>query len=162
MPDGWEVNHELNPLLDDSGEDFDEDDLTNFEEYQYLTLPNNNDTDSDLMPDGWEVANNHNPLKFDNWKLLIGTYIVPSGIALILVSVGFYFLTPKVIARAQNIILKRKREAEFLVESGKSLLESKQFSIALEYFEEALKLIPRHTEARQLKLETIAKIKEKP
>jgi hypothetical protein len=34
MPDGWEVNHKLNPLLDDANLDPDNDTYTNIQEYQ--------------------------------------------------------------------------------------------------------------------------------
>ncbi|MFX1508400.1 MAG: hypothetical protein ACFFDC_20140, partial [Promethearchaeota archaeon] len=84
MPDGWEYFHQLNatmndalldrdsdgmsnyyeyvyrqglnPLYDDSAEDYDHDNLTNLQEFQNGWLnPFSNDTDGDLMPDPWEV-----------------------------------------------------------------------------------------------------------
>ena len=45
MPDGWEVSHGLNPVLDDADADPDGDGLTNLEEYQQGTDPQN------AMPD---------------------------------------------------------------------------------------------------------------
>ena len=65
MPDGWEVQHSLNPLVDDAGLDEDEDGLTNLEEYQHQTDPKNWDSDNDGMADGWEVRYNLNPLVDD-------------------------------------------------------------------------------------------------
>jgi len=65
MPDGWEVNNGLNPNLQDSSADLDNDGLTNLEEYQNNTDPNNSDTDSDGILDGWEVNNGLNP-NFDD------------------------------------------------------------------------------------------------
>jgi hypothetical protein len=63
MPDGWEVQHELNPLdPSDAALDGDGDGLTNLQEYQAGTDPTNPDTDSDGMPDGWEVQYGLNPL----------------------------------------------------------------------------------------------------
>jgi len=66
MPDGWEVQYGLNPLVDDSAEDLDSDGLTNLEEYLYGTDPTNPDTDGDGMPDGWEVQYGLNPLVDDS------------------------------------------------------------------------------------------------
>jgi hypothetical protein len=55
MPDGWEVENNLNPLVDDSTEDPDEDGLINVEEYKYGTDPNNWDSDSDGLADSDEI-----------------------------------------------------------------------------------------------------------
>ena len=65
MPDGWEVDHGLNPLVDDAIGDPDDDDLTNLQEYQHGTDPQDSDTDDDGMPDGWEVDHGLNPLVND-------------------------------------------------------------------------------------------------
>src|SRR5713226_1031088 len=62
MPDGWEVAHALDPRVNDANNDPDNDGLTNLQEYQLGTDPNNADTDGDGMPDGWEVAHGLNPL----------------------------------------------------------------------------------------------------
>jgi len=89
MPDGWEVNHSLNPLSADANDDPDTDDLTNVDEYlndadpqdsdtdddglndgaevhTHGTEPDNRDTDADTMPDGWEVGFLLNPLVDDS------------------------------------------------------------------------------------------------
>lgn len=66
MPDGWEVEHHLNPAQPDSQEDPDHDGLVNLSEYGNGTHPMNNDTDSDGMPDGWEVEHRLNPLVDDS------------------------------------------------------------------------------------------------
>ena len=67
MPDGWEVKYGLNPLNpDDAYNDYDNDGLTNLEEYMHDTDPGNSDTDSDGMPDGWEVKYGLNPLADDS------------------------------------------------------------------------------------------------
>lgn len=55
MPDGWEINYSLDPLIDDSALDPDNDLLINLLEYQYSAHPFNNDTDSDGLLDGDEV-----------------------------------------------------------------------------------------------------------
>jgi len=63
MPDGWEVQYNLNPLnATDANEDADSDGLTNLEEYTIGTWPNATDTDSDGFKDGEEVAANTDPL----------------------------------------------------------------------------------------------------
>ena len=51
-----------NPTLIDS----DSDGLNDFDEEQVNTNPNQSDTDDDGMPDGWEVNNNLNPLVDDS------------------------------------------------------------------------------------------------
>jgi len=61
MLDGYEVENNLDPLVDDSLEDPDNDGLTNGEEVALGTDPNRSDTDGDGMPDGWEVAHALDP-----------------------------------------------------------------------------------------------------
>ena len=89
MPDDWEVAHGLNPASSsDANFDADSDGLTNLEEFQHATNPNNGDfdgdgisdgdevniystnptvwdTDGDGIYDGWEVQHNLNPLSDD-------------------------------------------------------------------------------------------------
>ncbi len=55
MPDGWEIFNLLDPLINDTVLDPDNDTLTNILEYQFNTNPFNNDTDSDGLLDGEEV-----------------------------------------------------------------------------------------------------------
>jgi len=55
MPDGWEVDNSLDPLTDDSGDDYDSDGLTNLEEYSLGSEADNPDTDGDGLTDGEEV-----------------------------------------------------------------------------------------------------------
>jgi len=67
MPDGWEVANWLDPLLDDSLLDPDEDGLTNLEEFQLGTHPLRADTDADGLNDGQEVTDYFtNPLDWDS------------------------------------------------------------------------------------------------
>jgi len=62
MPDEWEVNYGLDPWIDDSVQDPDEDGLSNLGECQNGTDPNRFDTDNDGMPDEWEVNYGIDPL----------------------------------------------------------------------------------------------------
>lgn len=62
MPDLWESQHGLDPKVNDTSEDLDGDGLTNLEEYQIGTGPDNTDSDGDMMPDGWEADNGLDPL----------------------------------------------------------------------------------------------------
>ncbi len=66
IPNGWEILYGFNP--DDNSDaalDTDFDGLTNLEEYQNSTNPNDPDTDNDEMPDGWETEYSLNPLTND-------------------------------------------------------------------------------------------------
>jgi hypothetical protein len=67
IPDDWKVAHGLDPNDPNVAmEDPDHDGLTNLEEYQYGTDPNNPDTDGDGLSDGDEVHVYHtNPLLWD-------------------------------------------------------------------------------------------------
>ena len=62
MPDEWEVQFSLNPLVDDSQSDFDLDNLFNLLEYQIGTNPTLVDSDMDGYSDSWEYNNGFDPL----------------------------------------------------------------------------------------------------
>ncbi|MBD3194158.1 MAG: hypothetical protein GF317_03825 [Candidatus Lokiarchaeota archaeon] len=55
MPDGWEVINLLNPIINDSQDDLDIDELSNLAEYFYNTDPNDEDSDDDTLLDGDEL-----------------------------------------------------------------------------------------------------------
>ena len=75
LPDGYEAltlgTDSTKPDTDDNGvldcdEDFDEDGLTNLQEYEHGTEPYNEDTDGDGLKDGEEINTyGTDPLKFD-------------------------------------------------------------------------------------------------
>lgn len=54
MPDGWEVDHGLDPLVDDADDDPDADNLTNAKEFQYSTDPHQRNCILTLRP-GWNM-----------------------------------------------------------------------------------------------------------
>ncbi|MBT3223525.1 MAG: hypothetical protein HN348_31015, partial [Proteobacteria bacterium] len=62
MYDGWEVDHGLNPDIDDSALDFDVDGLNNGDEFSHGTWPELIDTDGDGSSDNGEVLVGSNPL----------------------------------------------------------------------------------------------------
>jgi hypothetical protein len=68
MEDTWEIQHGLNPTLNDANGDPDYDGLTNYEEFLQDTEPNNADTDGDGDNDGSELHNGRNPLSSDDGK----------------------------------------------------------------------------------------------
>ncbi len=71
MADGWEILFGYNPIKDDGTKDKDDDGdgLTNSQEFQNNTLPDNPDTDADGLSDGDEVNKyGTNPSMFDSQK----------------------------------------------------------------------------------------------
>lgn len=71
--DGTEIASGTNPLapLDDSGQDSDQDGLTNAQELGLGTNPNNPDTDGDGHNDGQEVSAHTNPLDANDPPLTV-------------------------------------------------------------------------------------------
>jgi parallel beta-helix repeat protein/YD repeat-containing protein len=65
IPDYWELKWFGNLSRDGSG-DFDDDGLTDLEEFNNNTNPLSKDSDGDGMPDGWEVSKGLNPLVDDS------------------------------------------------------------------------------------------------
>jgi hypothetical protein len=67
MDDGWEISYGTDPLIDDSVNDTDNDNLTHLEEYTHKTHPFNADTDMDQLLDGDEVKiYGTSPLLYDS------------------------------------------------------------------------------------------------
>jgi len=70
LPDGWEVKHGFDPLVANNlNSDADWDGLSLFDEYRYVTDPNNRDTDGDGVWDGDEVPHSEgsNPNDADDY-----------------------------------------------------------------------------------------------
>jgi hypothetical protein len=77
--DGYEVFYGLDPLnTSDAIEDFDNDNLTNLEEFQYFSNPTSKDSDSDCLLDNDEITiYNTNLTNFDtDFDLLVDGYEV--------------------------------------------------------------------------------------
>ncbi|MCO5062115.1 MAG: dockerin type I repeat-containing protein [Kiritimatiellae bacterium] len=55
MPDVWELQNGLNPVLANGGQDADTDGLSNFQEYLNGTTPNLYDSNTNGVPDGWDT-----------------------------------------------------------------------------------------------------------
>jgi hypothetical protein len=66
LPDGWEIANFGNITATDGSGDADGDGLTDWEEYQQGTDPNNHDTDGDGFDDLSEIIAGHDPLNIDD------------------------------------------------------------------------------------------------
>ena len=103
MPDGWEVENSLDPLVDDAEGDFDEDELSNQMEYEYGTNPNDPDSDGDTYYDGEEVRKGKDPLDPESHPLAadIRNQIIGGSVFGVLVIGGFtiYILIKKRIIK---------------------------------------------------------------
>jgi len=62
MDDAWEKEHGLDPTVKDAGGDKDGDGLTNIQEFNIGTDPDDRDSDNDGMEDNWEYSYGLNPM----------------------------------------------------------------------------------------------------
>ncbi|MHA1910872.1 MAG: NosD domain-containing protein [Candidatus Kariarchaeaceae archaeon] len=84
IPNDWEQANGLNPLVDDASDDLDNDGLSNLDEFNQGTDPNNADTDGDGFSDGEEIDFGSDPLDASSNKE--ATYDYYREIVLIAVS----------------------------------------------------------------------------
>jgi hypothetical protein len=114
MPDGYEVDNNLNPLLANGDEDYDKDYLTNYEEYLQGTDPLDKDTDDDDADDGIEVLHNTDPLnpKDNPTRRRIIRVFLSIPIAVVLVVVGVVYTIRISIKRIKRNKEREKRLAE--------------------------------------------------
>ncbi|NHJ40918.1 MAG: hypothetical protein FK731_12885, partial [Asgard group archaeon] len=114
MPDGWEVEHRLNPLLANGEYDADFDYLTNYEEYLLGTNPREKDTDNDDSDDGLEVLFNTDPLnpKDNPVKRRLIRVVIILSLGFVLVIIGTAFLIRKIKRRIARNIEREKRIEE--------------------------------------------------
>lgn len=66
MPDAFEAENSLDPDVDDAADDFDNDGISNLDEYFAGTKPDDDDTDDDGSPDGEEFDRGTDPLNADS------------------------------------------------------------------------------------------------
>ena len=92
MPDSWELLHDLDITRDDSSFDYDYDELSNIEEYQYNTDPWLKDTDGDRFNDGFEVDKGTDPADPNDHPVRVWLYIVIAIVSVALI-VGVSWLT---------------------------------------------------------------------
>ena len=67
MPDDWEIERGIDPLADNSGDDGNG--LSDLEEYENNTAPNNPDSDGDGLSDGDEIAAGEDPAVFSGPRI---------------------------------------------------------------------------------------------
>ncbi|MHA1224984.1 MAG: binary toxin-like calcium binding domain-containing protein, partial [Candidatus Heimdallarchaeaceae archaeon] len=101
MPDGWEIEYGLNPLVNDSMEDPDNDGLTNIQEFFYGTNPLLADSDGDGYSDSEEIEAGTDPLNQDDYPLaeknnlglIIGLSV--TGVVIVFAGIALYILKRK-------------------------------------------------------------------
>ncbi len=113
MDDDWEIDHGLDPTVDDSKDDLDDDDLNNFQEFENGTDPEEEDSDEDGYLDIEEIREGSNPNDPDDIPVEKGAdgddkednsllYMMILGLVLIIIIVIILFV----------LIQKRKKKGE--------------------------------------------------
>ena len=97
ISDEWELKHGLNPFdPSDAYLDFDEDGLTNAQEFTYKTDPYNADSDGDGVSDKKEIDKGSEPTDPKSKpKGILGTLIIVIILIIILGSGGYYYYLSK-------------------------------------------------------------------
>jgi hypothetical protein len=87
MPDGWEIEFELNPLVNDAFEDYDNDGITNYEEY----------------------LQGKNPQILDNFTLLFGKYFAAIWVGITLAAILIPRKSRRIIFQSFTFIYQKIR-----------------------------------------------------
>jgi len=117
MPDGYEHEYNLNPLIPNGEYDADADYLTNLEEYLLGTDPRNPDTDGDGAEDGLEVLYNTDP--FDPKDF-------PAKKRIIRLSVSLVFIIGLLVVSVTFFVRYIKRRIARNIEREKGVLEAEE------------------------------------
>ncbi|NPE09197.1 MAG: hypothetical protein GNW80_13005 [Asgard group archaeon] len=115
MPDGYEHEFNLDPLIPNGEYDADADHLTNLEEYLLGTDPRNSDTDGDGAEDGLEVLYNTDP--FDPKDF-------PAKKRIIRLSVSLAFILGLLVVSVTFFVRYIKRRIARNIEREKGVLEA--------------------------------------
>ncbi|MBD3351210.1 MAG: hypothetical protein GF364_06965 [Candidatus Lokiarchaeota archaeon] len=89
MNDTWEITNSLNPLSFDASLDADDDGLTNIEEMNLGTKPDDADTDNDGYSDNIEVKKKTNPLDPNDFPSRLWLYLIIST-SIVIISLYIY------------------------------------------------------------------------
>ncbi|MFC1696741.1 hypothetical protein ACFL1H_00255 [Nanoarchaeota archaeon] len=107
MPDYWEIQY-FGDISQDAGDDYDNDGLTNYQEYQYETNPTDSDSDGDGYNDGREVDADTDPNDSTDHPQGINLLLILAIIVLLILVVGagvyLYLMQknkPKVVPRRE-------------------------------------------------------------
>jgi parallel beta-helix repeat protein len=109
LPMIWEIQNGLNGTIDDSNEDPDGDDLTNLEEFQNGTDPNDDDTDGDGYSDGEEVEEGTDPLNSADYP---GSSPPPMNIPEIFTKWWFYVIIGSIgLAGIGSVVITKRKKS---------------------------------------------------
>ena len=115
MPDGYEHENSLEPLIANGEFDADFDYLTNLEEYLLGTDPRNSDTDGDGAEDGLEVLYNTDPFDPKDY---------PAKKRIIRLSISLVFIVGFLVASVTLFVRYIRRRIARNIEREKGILEA--------------------------------------